>query len=83
MFIDPPKSLRPKEEHDHIAELNEQYMIRMRALHMYLYEDNIKNSDTGEAALIAAQKEEEQHQMMLKVCYFTIFVYNVHIKVKY
>ena len=67
MFVDPPKSLVPKEEEEHIAELQEQYMRRMRALHMYLMEDDIKNSDTGEAAMIAAQKEEEEHQMMVKV----------------
>merc|ERR1719427_2099720 len=66
MFVDPPKSLVPKEE-EHIAELQEQYMRRMRALHMYLMEDDIKNSDTGEAAMIAAQKEEEEHQMMVKL----------------
>ena len=67
MFVDPPKSLIPKEEQEHIAELNEQYMMRMRALHMYLMEDDMKNSDTGEAAMIAAQKEEEEHLMMIKV----------------
>merc|ERR1711936_1097903 len=67
MFVDPPKSLVPKEEVEHIAELEEQYLIRMRALHRYLMEDDIKNSDTGEAAIIAAQKEEEQHQLMIKL----------------
>eukprot|EP00092_Neocalanus_flemingeri_P011643 GFUD01012545.1.p1 GENE.GFUD01012545.1~~GFUD01012545.1.p1 ORF type:complete len:230 (+),score=97.52 GFUD01012545.1:121-810(+) len=67
MFVDPPKSLVPKEEQEHIAELQEQYMRRMKALHMYLMEDDIKNSDTGEAAMIAAQKEEEEHQMMIKL----------------
>jgi len=67
MFVDPPKSLVPKEEQEHIAELNEQYMMRMRALHMYLKEDDIKNSDTGEAAMIAAKKEEEEHLMMIKL----------------
>jgi len=67
MFVDPPKSLISKEETEHIEELKEQYMMRMRALHMYLLEDDLKNSDTGEAGMIAAQKEEDEHLNMVKM----------------
>ena len=67
MFVDPPKSLISKEETDHIEELKDQYMVRMRALHMYLLEDDLKNSDTGEAGKIAAMKEDEEHIKMIQV----------------
>merc|ERR1719481_2170932 len=56
MFVEPPKSLISKEETDHIEELKDQYMVRMRALHMYLLEDDLKNSDTGEAGKVAARR---------------------------
>merc|ERR1712227_1025883 len=36
-------------------------MTRMRALHFYLHEDDLKAGDKGEAALIAAEKEEQIH----------------------
>jgi len=67
MFVDPPQSLISKEETDHIEELKDQYMVRMRALHMYLLEDDLKNSDTGEAGMIAAKKEDEDHLKMVKL----------------
>merc|ERR1712130_190850 len=67
MFVDPPKSLISKEETDHIEELKDQYMVRMRALHMYLLEDDLKNSDTGEAGKIAAKKEDEEHIKMIQL----------------
>merc|ERR1719250_388820 len=67
MFVDPPESLISKEETDHIEELKDQYMVRMRALHMYLSEDDLKNSDTGEAGMIAAKKEDEEHLKMVKL----------------
>ena len=67
MFVDPPKSFIGQKETDHIEELNTQYMMRMRALHRYLLEDDVKNSDTGEAGMIAAKKEQEQHLKMLQV----------------
>merc|ERR1719431_1604694 len=67
MFVDPPKSLISKEETEHIEELKDQYMVRMRALHMYLLEDDLKNSDTGEAGMIAAKKEDDEHLKMIKL----------------
>merc|ERR1719260_699539 len=67
MFVDPPQSLISKEETDHIEELKDQYMVRMRALHMYLLEDDLKNSDTGEAGMIAAKKEDEDPLKMVKL----------------
>merc|ERR1719228_2494363 len=67
MFVDPPKSLISKEETDHIEELKDQYMVRMRALHMYLLEDDLKNSDTGEAGKIAAKKEEKEHLKLIQL----------------
>merc|ERR1719450_889629 len=67
MFVDPPKSLISKEETDHIEELKDQYMVRMRALHMYLLDDDLKNSDTGEAGKIAAKKEDEEHIKMIQL----------------
>merc|ERR1711974_62872 len=36
-------------------------MMRMRALQFYLHEDDLKAGDKGEAALIAAEKEEQIH----------------------
>ena len=46
----------------------------MRALQWYLYEDDLKAGDTGEAALIAAEKEEQVHQQNLNVssCYICL-----------
>ena len=35
--------------------------VRMKALQWYLHEDDLKAGDTGELALIAAQKEEKIH----------------------
>merc|ERR1719206_414377 len=67
MFVDPPESLISKEETDHIEELKDQYMVRMRALHMYLSEDDLKNSDTGEAGMIAAKKEDDEHLKVVKL----------------
>merc|ERR1719187_1301416 len=67
MFVDPPKSLISKEETDHIEELKDQYVVRMRALHMYLLEDDLKNSDTGKAGKIAAMKEDEEHFKMIQL----------------
>ena len=43
------------------------FVFRMRALQWYLYEDDLKAGDTGEAALIAAEKEEQVHQQNLNV----------------
>lgn len=67
MFKEPPKSLRPPEELDHILVLGQEYDKRMAALVYYLREDDIKNSDTGEAAQLEQQREEEEHGMLLKV----------------
>lgn len=67
MFVDPPKSLISQEETEHIEELKDQYMVRMRALHMYLLEDDLKNSDTGEAGKIAAKKEEKEHLKLIQL----------------
>ena len=50
-----------QEEQKHIVELTEQYMTRMRALNLYLAEDDLQNSDTGEAARLAARQDEEVH----------------------
>ena len=35
--------------------------VRMKALQWYLHEDDLKAGDTGELAVIAAQKEEKIH----------------------
>ena len=40
---------------------------RMSALVYYLKEDDIKNSDTGEAALLEQDREEEEHVKLLQV----------------
>jgi len=61
MFKNPPESLIPLEEQKLIKSLTEEYMMRMRALHFYLHEDDLKVGDKGEAALIAAEKEEQIH----------------------
>ena len=37
------------------------FVLRMKALQWYLHEDDLKAGDTGELALIAAQKEEKIH----------------------
>ena len=39
----------------------------MKALQWYLHEDDLKAGDTGEAALIAAQKEEKIHLQNIQV----------------
>merc|ERR1712098_821485 len=57
----PPESKIPVQEQVLIKELEEQYLMRMRALQHYLYEEDVKAGDTGEAALIAAEKEEKIH----------------------
>ena len=68
MFKNPPESLIPLEEQKMIKELTEEYMMRMRALQFYLNEDDLKAGDKGEAALIAAEKEEQIHMKNLQVC---------------
>ena len=68
MFKKPPESLIPVEEQKMIKELTEEYMMRMRALQFYLHEDDLKAGDKGEAALIAAEKEEQIHVRNLEVC---------------
>ena len=42
-------------------------MKRIKALQFYVYEDDLKARDTGEAAVIAAEREEESHLVNLKV----------------
>lgn len=66
MFKNPPESTRPVSELDHIQELKEQYKIRMAALVHYLHEDDVKNSDTGEAAVQEQKMEEEVHHRILQ-----------------
>merc|ERR1719228_2008445 len=61
MFKFPPESKIPVQEQVLIKELEQQYLMRMRALQYYLYEEDVKAGDTGEAALIAAEKEEKIH----------------------
>ena len=68
MFKNPPESLIPVEEQKMIKDLTEEYMMRMRALQFYLHEDDLKAGDKGEAALIAAEKEEQSHMKNLEVC---------------
>ena len=68
MFKNPPESTIPLEEQKMIKELTEEYMMRMRALQFYLHEDDLKAGDEGEAALIAAEKEEQIHVKNLEVC---------------
>ena len=70
MFKNPPESLIPLEEQKMIVSLKEEYMRRMRALQFYLHEDDLKAGDKGEAALIAAEREEEVHLKNLQVCTF-------------
>ena len=41
----------------------------MRALQRYLYEDDLKAGDTGEAAIIAAKNEELVHQQNISVSF--------------
>ena len=55
--------------HDHSQKIiiSSLFVFRMRALQWYLYEDDLKAGDTGEAALIAAEKEEQVHQQNLNV----------------
>ena len=76
-------SLRPKEELDHIAELYKDYdkrwylgkwnwfmmniFPRMAALRYFLYQDDLKAGDTGAAAQLEAQKEEEEHIKLIQV----------------
>ena len=67
MFKNPPESTISKDERKHIHELNEEYMKRIKALQFYVYEDDLKAGDTGEAAVIAAEREEESHLVNLKV----------------
>ena len=72
MFKNPPESLIPKEEQKLIENLTVEYMRRMSALQFYLKEDDLKAGDKGEAALIAAEKEEEIHRKNLQVCCLSI-----------
>ena len=72
MFKNPPESLIPLEEQKMIVSLKEEYMRRMRALQFYLHEDDLKAGDKGEAALIAAEREEEVHLKNLQVCTFLL-----------
>ena len=67
MFKNPAESIIPLEEQQVISSLTEEYMTRMRALHFYLHEDDLKAGDKGEAALIAAEKEEQIHIRNLQV----------------
>ena len=67
MFKNPPESIIPLEEQKVISSLTEEYMTRMRALQFYLHEDDLKAGDKGEAALIAAEKEEQIHIRNLQV----------------
>merc|ERR1711978_659251 len=43
-----------------------EYMKRIKALQFYVYEDDLKAGDSGEAAVIAAEREEESHLVNLK-----------------
>lgn len=46
----------------------------MRALQWYLYEDDLKAGDTGEAAIIAAKNEELVHQQNISVSFHSVSV---------
>ena len=52
-----------------------QTLFRMRALQHYLYEEDLKAGDTGEAAIIAAKNEELEHIQNIKVCLIESLTY--------
>merc|ERR1719228_2470944 len=66
MFQMPPVSTRPATELEHIEQLEEHYNMRMAALVHYLHEDDLKNSDTGEAAMLEQEREEVEHKRLLE-----------------
>ena len=57
------------------------YLCRMRALQWYLYEDDLKAGDTGEAAIIAAKNEELVHQQNISVSFHSVplNLYDIHV----
>lgn len=67
MFKEPPKCLIEQEELDHVAELEEEYNRRVRALVQYLDEDYLKFSDVGETAKLEAEREIQNHLHLLKL----------------
>lgn len=66
MFVDPPTCLIPKAELVHEQSLHVEYRRRMKALTQYLYEDEAKFSDAGEAGRLEALEEERQHTQLLQ-----------------
>jgi len=65
MFKLVPKSTIPDEEINQILQLKYAHHDKMAALTQYLWEDYLLNSDTGEAAKLKAQQEEEEHRRLL------------------
>jgi len=55
----------PDDEINQILKLKFAHQDKMAALTQYLWEDYLKTSDFGEAALIEAKKEEAEHQELL------------------
>jgi len=66
MFVEPPTCTIPQAELDHETSLHKEYNHRMRALTQYLYDDEAKFSDTGEAGRLEALEEERQHALLLQ-----------------
>ena len=61
----PEKNHIPEAEEDQIMVLKFKHHDQMAALTQYLWEDYLRNSDVGEAAIIEAAKEEEEHRRLL------------------
>ena len=61
----PEKNHIPEAEEDQIMVLKFKHQDQMAALTQYLWEDYLRNSDVGEAAMIEAAKEEEEHKRLL------------------
>lgn len=61
----PEKNHIPEAEEDQIMVLKYKHHDQMAALTQYLWEDYLRNSDVGEAAIIEAAKEEEEHRRLL------------------
>ena len=61
----PEKNHIPEAEEDQIMVLKFKHHDQMAALTQYLWEDYLRNSDVGEAAMIEAAKEEEEHRRLL------------------
>ena len=73
----PPQDHIPEAEVEQILALHEKYRDRMAALTQYLWEDYLRNSDVGQAAILEAEREEAEHKELLKhndevrlICYF-------------